>query len=67
MTKLLAVQFQDGGLMTFNTDFTRRAQFAEAKDVLEGANEGIRKGGKLAMLVEIEIASITEVTTGKRK
>lgn len=57
----VAVLFQDGGLMTFRTAFTRKAQIAEARGLLEGANKGIKKGGKLATLVEVEIKITGEI------
>ena len=60
----LGVLFQDGGLMTFATRMTDAEQMAEAKDVLEGANKGVRKGKPLAKIVSIDVsdADIVELS-----
>lgn len=60
----LGVLFQDGGLMTFATRLSDAEQMQEAKDVLEGANKGVRNGKPLAKIVSIDVddTDIVELT-----
>jgi hypothetical protein len=55
---VIAVAYQDGSYMTMATKFTERAQMAEARGLVEEANEGIRKGQPLARLVRIKIIEV---------
>lgn len=58
---MIAVIFQDGGIMTFATRLSRKKQIEEAQDVLEGANEGIKRGNPLARIVEVDVKITKEL------
>lgn len=58
---MIAVIFQDGSIQTMATRFTRRAQMSEARDICQGANDGVRKSEPQARIVEVEVKIIKEL------